>query len=469
MKHPTLRRWLLSEHVRAKEEQSGRSLNDQAANALARQQSKMLEERIGDRAEALPGASVVQLDLTRLARGFRWLVVGLGLLALFAGFGAVRVAVGERELEILLVLMTVLLVPSLMFVLWVFWLAFAPKRTDFSLMTQVVGTLIGSLAKRWLRGPDAECTIQAALAYLTTASGRWAMSILTHSIWLVYLLSAWALLAIQLSVAQYDLGWGTTLLSESFAVSLLQGLAWLPSQLGLVPGNQEQWLAAGRFGVGVEAVRAQWAQFLLGLMAFYGVLPRGIALLVSGWMWRQTSRRLQVDASKPGYARLAGLLMDPDPASTLPEKNQVAPTRPMRPIPPTGSGIYTVSIELDQESTVSDNPMLETTDLGAIDKREDRSGILGALLAKRDPVQCLVVYCQARRTPDQGLIALINQLTDAAQGGLVIALIGQDSLSSWGVNVLDRMQDWEMLAKATGGRVVRIEALEPTLHKLLAQ
>lgn len=461
--------WLLAEHIRHQEEQQGRLRGDEAANALAMQQSDSFATRIADRAGALATASSIQADLMRLKHGLGWLIAGLLILATLAGFGVVLGSVQARELEVLWVLMAVLGLPTLTLILWVLGMIFVGRSAPPMPWMHMVVSHLANLASKGLQGPHGEFTLKAALGLLATPAGRWGMSVVSHLFWLVLTVAALILLMLQFTVAQYDLGWGTTLLSEERAIALLQTLAWLPDQLNWLPENPEQWLMSGRLGNDLAQVRMEWAAFLLTLLCLYGVLPRLLALGLSVIMWRIFSRRMSLDLSQPGYVRLQGVLM-PQAMPLPPSKARFSlPKVPLRKKSPTGQGVFLVAVESPGKARQALTMPSEFTDLGDVNTREDRVRVLAALDAKREPVGCLVVVCDARRTPDQGLVILINQLADVAKGALIVALYGVDGLSDWGVNPSSRMADWASLGEVTGADVMPIDVLPAKIEEVMAK
>lgn len=461
--------WLLAEHIRHQEEQQGRLLGDEAANALAMQQSDAFAMRIVHRARALAQARSIQADLIRLRHGLGWLVAGLLIIATLAGFGMVLGSVQARELEMLWVLGAVLGLPTLTLIFWVLGMLFLPHSAPPMPGMPMVVRALSRLAAKGLHGPDAKFTLKAALGLLSTPAGRWGVSVLTHLFWLVLTVAALVLLTLQFTVAQYDLGWGTTLLSEESALALLKALAWLPDQLHWLPQHHEQWLMGGRLGQDLGEVRMEWAVFLLILLMTYGVLPRLLALGLSMLMWRIFSHRMALDLSQPGYVRLQGLLMPQALPPTSPKTRFSVPKVPLRKAPPVGQGVFLVAIESPSKTNQMPPSPHAVTDLGPVNTREDRVRVLAALEAKREPVGCLVVSCDARRTPDQGLVSLINQLADAARGALIIALSGTDALSDWGVDPSSRMEDWASLGEVTGASVIPINMLGAKIDEVMAK
>ncbi|HEY7906518.1 MAG TPA: DUF2868 domain-containing protein, partial [Wenzhouxiangella sp.] len=272
-------------------------------------------------------------------------------------------------------------------------------------------------------------------------------------------------LTVLLTVSQYDLGWGTTLLSDAHALKLLTLLAYLPESLGLISNQDTSWLEAGRLGVTPELVRAPWAQFLLALVLVYGLLPRLMAFVLSAFFACSGFHRLSLDLKQPGYLRLSGLLMPPKPIISEEDVLNEPSPRALRAAEKDTSGVITVAVEVgSQERAEPLSGLDEATDLGTIETRADRERVLEALSARKESARFLVVQSTARRTPDRGLIDLINQLADAAGGQLIIALTDMDGLEDWGVAPAARLADWHRLAQQTGGEIQTPEEARATVR-----
>lgn len=456
--------WLLAEQVRHTEQAQGRFKDDASANAVAKEQGLDLGQRIAQRAKALPGARAVLADLGHLKKLFVWFCVALGLIAVLAAIGAVRLAINQREIEILAVVASLLGPPTAFLLIWLIGLVVWRQPSKHSLLTAVSRSIFHRLGPLVLTGPRPEATLAAVTGLFLTPAGRWLLGSISHAFWLVYLFSALCVLTVLLTVSQYDLGWGTTLLSDAHALKLLTLLAYLPESLGLISNQDIEWLEAGRLGVAPELVRAPWAQFLLALVLVYGLLPRLMAFVFSaGFAW-SGFHRLSLDVKQPGYLRLSGLLMPPKSISSEEDVLNEPSPRALRVAEKDTSGVITVAVEVGSQERAE--PLFgldEATDLGTVETRADRERVLGALSARKKSARFLVVQCTARRTPDRGLIDLINQLADAAGGGLIIALADMDGLEDWGVTPAARLADWHRLAQQTGGQIQSPQEAQTTV------
>lgn len=463
----SVKQWWVSEYVRCLEERTGRLADDEVANALARASVASLAERIAIRAQALPMAKSIEIEMQHFGSALRGCVAIGVLIGLLAGLGAGLAAAGQREIDVLTALLTILALPTLTLLIWIGLIVW-PKRDEITGPMAHAFLWLSRSLHRLLGPPDQEgCVAKVMLSMLATPYGRWGLSVFTHLVWLSYLSSALLLLWVQLIVSQYDLGWGTTLLSESTALELLTLLACLPEWLGWMPPQSEQWLAQGQLGVAPEAVRMPMAVFLLSLIVAYGMLPRLLLLGLSVWMWRRMRHVMCLDLSQPGYARLKGLLLDPQRTEPVADQRRVTQARPLRRSLAHGQGVYFLSIEMDTSPAIQPSARGSVTDLGRVEGREDRVRVLAALSSNPTPARCLVIALQARRSPDQGLIELINRLADAAGGALLIVLTDIEGLKAWGVDEASRWEEWSWMGQQTGGRVIRPEELKQALDEVI--
>ncbi|TVS10165.1 MAG: DUF2868 domain-containing protein [Wenzhouxiangella sp.] len=454
--------WLLAEAVRLYEEHNGRSRDDQTANTLARDAGGGFGRRLARRAAALPVAAAVRSDLARLRRLLARLAVLLLVLGALAGVLAALASTAEREVDVLLAAVSLLLLPSLMLLMWAsLMLLTRPARASASLSGGLVGLGLRRLGPRLLEGPLAGETVSAMAGLLATSAGRWLLATIAHAFWVVYSLAALLVLTILFSAAQYDLSWGTTLLSEQAMVDLISGLAWFPAALGLVEQPSADWILAGRKGVEAGAVRAEWARFLMALVAVYGLLPRLLLAILSGVLGRLGLGRMVLDTTQPGYLRLAGSLLDEEDALVHGDQPPSAPAVQRRRQANADGPPLLVGVELERKQWPVELPGLSWQALGRADSRDQRRQILAAVEGFLVPPSALIAQCSALRTPDEGTGRFLAALADRADTVLVVWLDEIDRLESRGVPARERIADWLQLTARVGGRLVVLDADRP--------
>ncbi len=461
--------WLLAESVRHVEERVGRQ-PDASAVTIARESEGHLEQRILIRAGALSQAPAVRADIGKLLRALRWFTIGLAAFGLLLGALAARATVADRQVDILLATAALLIVPTLMFGLWLVVLAVGSRRTRSGSLAGAA--LIGSL--RWI-GPRLLSSVHAAdvmTAFFGAASsvwGRWRLSALTHVFWLSYALGALFTLFVFFSVVQYELSWGTTLLDDQSVVHLVTLLAAWPELLGLMQPADPGWILAGREGVSEISARAEWARFLLAMLIAWAIIPRALALLVCLALAIWAGRRMRLDTAHPGYLRLAADLQPARRVNETPGRELPPPTqRSQRARHPGAAGILAVAVELERaEADLSIlAPGLALIDLGRADTRTQRKAILETVAGRTRPATAVLAVCSLLRTPDAGSERFLARLADAARSPLWLVLDEASLLVARGGELMARRRDWQALAERAGGNTVLIDRAEPQSGQL---
>lgn len=454
--------WLLAETVRLHEEHHGRSAEDETANVLARGGEPDLAARLVRRAAAMPLATMIRSDLVHLRRLALRLATAVLVLAAVAGALAALGSTSNREISFLWAAASLLALPTLMLVIWfVLMLSTRPQRAAASLSGGLLALGLKRLGPRLLQGPLASETVAAGSGLLGSAPGRWALGALAHSFWVIYSLSALLVLALLFSVAQFDLSWGTTLLSDDAVVRLISALAWTPAALGLIEAPDAAWILAGREGQQPGMARAEWAGFLLALVVVYGLLPRLLLASVSALLAAIGLRRLRLDTRQPGYLRLAGLLSD---ASDIDLHGQAPvaarPPRRRRPRRADGPPLL-VGMELERSEWPVPLPGLSWQVLGRADTRAQRRQLLAAAEGFLTPPAALIAHCSALRTPDAGTGRFLTRLADVAETAPILWLDESGSLEARGIPFADRIQDWRALADCIGAAIVVLDGDQP--------
>lgn len=450
--------WLLAETVRLGEERDGRRRDDHAATAAGAATEGGLARRIALRARALPGADAVRADIVRLAHLSRLVAGALLVAATIGGVLAAGASVDERRIDFLLAAAALLLMPTLMLV---GWLAVVITGAGRGASGSIAGALLGAachrLGPRILASDRAGDVLEAAAGFLRTTPGRWLLGCLAHAFWIAYLLAALVTLVLYFSVVQYDLVWGTTLLTDTAMVSLFNGLAQPLVALGIMDPVEAEWLLAAREGAGAADGRSLWAWFLLAVIGVYGLLPRLLALIASAALAALGWRRLTLDTKQPDYLRLAGSLAPappPDSTEPTPARSNRAPRT--RPANAQGSPLL-VAIELEHEPWPARLPGIDMQVVGRADDRAGRDRILAALRALDAPPPALLVLCSLLRTPDQGHERFIDRAADAAGTVPLLVLTDGAALARRNGSLDSRRADWQALAARVGGKAVEYD------------
>ena len=449
--------WLLTESVRRHEQRLGRWRDDDAAMTLAREAPDAFDRRLAARARALPSLGRISRDLQTLARHARRFLLGVCLLGIFTGWLAARASAADRQLDLLLASLTLIGLPTLLLLAWllVWSLSGRRSRSHGGLLSGLAARLLSWLGPRILNSPLAAELAQSAASFLPTAAGRWWLSLASHLLWLGFSVGAIVGLALHFSVAQYDLSWGTTILSEQTVAGLIQALAWLPQQLGFGPVLTVEFIERARVGGLAGADRAIWAQFLMLMVVLYVGVPRLLLVLLALVRFRTTSRSMPLLLGEPGYLRLrpelmpelgGGRVMGEAPNQAPAREQRVRPTRAGRPV--------MVGFELDSDLDVRLATGLErdVVYLGPANRRSERQALIEALDAMRPPPSDLIVVCSLLRTPDAGTARFICRLADAARAALIVLAVDSKALEQRGGDLKARERDWQRLASHIGGQ-----------------
>ncbi|RFF30234.1 DUF2868 domain-containing protein [Wenzhouxiangella sediminis] len=461
--------WLLAEAFRHVEERVGRQ-PDAAALAIARDRGGDLPGRIRARANALEQAPGLRADIQRLRRALAWLGGALLLVGLALGALAARATIADRQVDILLATAALLLVPSLMLIAWVAAMLLGLRRGGSGgLVGGVVLNALRWLGPRLLSSPHSAEAMTAFGGAAATPWGRWRLSAITHGFWLAYAAGASATLFVFFAVVQYELTWGTTLLSDDSVVGLVEWLAAWPELLGLMPEADRAWIEAGREGTGDVSARAQWARFLLAMIAAWAMVPRAILGLASLGVSALVGRRMELDTTRPGYLRLAA---DLSPARAGAEtKDRPVPeaaSRPRRRRRSNAEGILAVAVELEgmDVDVAGLVPGIELIDLGRADDRAGRSAAIETVEGLRRPAAAVIGVCSMLRTPDAGTERFLARLAEGADAPLWIVVDEGGRFEARGGDVASRRQDWQALADRAGGQAVFIDREAPGAAEL---
>lgn len=408
-------RWV-AETIRLRESLWG-SLEDSAEVRRARALGSSLGERAMLRARFLAQREGLDRILGRWRKGAGYALIAMLALAACAGAATAAAALGNggQSVNLLLAVMAMLGIHTLTLLLWLASLALGRSQG---------GAWLGEtwlwLTRRLARGPDAALA-PMSLATLLERNGalRWLLGAISHGIWLMALVGLLAALLALLSVRSYTFHWETTVLSPDAFVGLTAILGWLPAQLGFhIPTDDIVRLSGRAPALAAAAapahIQAAWSGWLAGCVVVYGLLPRLLAFCLCMGMTRLRLRGALTQEERQTDPALAARLM---PAS---ERTGIdAPAQPDPIVPWSGASTTTadrqvIGIELSPDAPWPPAWMAaDAGDLGMIDTRAQRNAVLEYL--HRQPAAQLVLACDARQTPDRGVIALLAELAGLAR------------------------------------------------------
>ena len=302
---------------------------------------------------------------------------------------------------------------TLMILLWLASLLWSPAK----------GRTPPWLPLLW-RGQSHEHTVRRAVAQLyaetaATPAMRWYSGMSSHRLWLCSLAGMWLAMWLMLLVRQYAFSWESTLLDDHTLAAWVEALAWLPQQLGFAVPDAAA-IASSRDAADSSQARL-WAGFLLGSVLCYGLLPRFILWLLCAWQWHR--RQHELPLSLPYYRHIIQhwqqQVVDADTAAE-------APIRAAAPIRLSDAPKQAVLLDAPWPDVHWHRHVLgqQWQDCGVIGHRDALRCLLDEL--QRHPAQ-LLIGVRAQVVPDRGLLRQIGALADAAQGGVVVQLLAQES------------------------------------------
>lgn len=285
--------------------------------------------------------------------------------------------------------------------------------------------------------------------FYSATVGKWQLSKITHQLWLIYLLAGLISLMLLLVVRQYDFIWGTTLLSDSVFTKLTESLSQPLALIGFMTPSAEQ-VQESRLGLGhvlTAEHRSHWAQFLLGSLLCFGILPRLLLLLWCSLMSIRARRLFSLDLYLPYYIDLRqrlvplashGQIVDADTSppvlTTIEEQAPISHSLPKH--------TKWAAVELGNNFSWPISSVEVANNIGQVIDRDSLASTLKSLQASRCEV--LAVAVDAARSPDRGIQRSITSLTsNCSQCWLVLLQLPDETIVS-----SKRLSSWYHLAQA---------------------
>jgi Protein of unknown function (DUF2868) len=457
---------LLAEAARLHEEALGAPLDEPGADEAARATAGDFESRVVLRAQRLSVAEPLRAALHHLQAGTT-AAFALGLVtALAAGGAAARVVLGsytEGPVNFFLALTALLGLHTLVLLVWLIFAIFRPGSAVIGLLGSLVLRLGGRLTRSLHKGPLELAAIRAVgEVFFRAGLGRWALGTISHCMWLAYLASCLIIVVLLLSTRQYDFAWETTILSEPMYVGMARLIALPVQAMGFAVPDAAQ-IGASRWtgqGAVIAEAREAWGSLLIGCIVVYGLLPRGLALLVSVMALLRARSRYRLDPSHVGFVRLHSRLMplarqtgivDPEDVDTgKPAPVEFVEPKAVRTTGPTG--ILGLEIDRPDSGWPPGVPPIDWWDLGFADNRADRQRILDEAAAAGAAPRALLVVCSLPATPDRGTRAFIDALRRSSRSPVILLLTEGQRLRArvQAEQVERRIQDWRRLAVSAG-------------------
>jgi len=256
--------------------------------------------RLVERARILGQRIGLQDELARARAWAPWVLLALVALIVLAGLtlaGSV-VGGGERRINVVVALTSLLGLHLLTLLLWLFGLLVPLGSFNASF-----GWLWLALTARVAGGKRGQAALLLRAVTRLLARARllpWALGFVSHAIWSLSFAVVLAALLFGLAFRSYTLSWETTILDPVFFVRGVQLLGEAPGWLGFPVPDAQAVLSPLAAASGQRA----WALWLTGCLVVYGLLPRLFFALLCALVWQARKKALQPDLSQPYYRRL---------------------------------------------------------------------------------------------------------------------------------------------------------------------
>jgi hypothetical protein len=392
-----------------------------------------LEDRLWQRARCLVEQHDLSPALGRAARLSRYVKTVAMIVAALLGALGIGVAVTDSHtINIYWLLLVLLGFNFISMLLWLTGISMNMKGLIAGVLSRLTGWLPGHLESK---NANDQAGTRADHAWLncnfTAAVGKWQLSKISHQLWLAYLLAGLAFLLLLLMLRQYDFVWGTTLLSDTTFVKLTEVLSAPLQALGFATPTAEQ-VQDTRIGLlqtlSVEH-RSHWAQFLLGALLCFGIVPRILLWSWSALMSAYARSHFTLDYYLPYYISLRQQLMPLASHGQIVDADTSAPV--ISETPATASSITPVPHTLPEEtlwvavelgSNISWPPLSISAvkNLGQVLDRDSLSAILQQLQSNAGPV--IAVAVSSARPPDRGVQRVIASLVSSSEQAWLVLL-----------------------------------------------
>lgn len=340
----------------------------------------------------------------------------IGLLTLMwfvLGFVALFTLLQADMVNFFYVLVCLLGVHTLMLVLWLGWLLFAPRNKP--------NFLANFISPNHLVRHKDRLTQSAVAVYeaqLQHKGMKWYISRLSHQFWLASLSGMLCALVFMLLVKNYTFVWQSTLLENSVIQQIVHWMAWLPEKVGFaVPTDSDILQAQNSQNPSSQPVAFRWGMLLIGSLLMYGIVPRAVVWLLSLLMLK--TQRLPLDIKQPYYQKILDFwqrgVIDPDDSPT--ETKPVAPTAKVTHEKKLVALLeYAYADEFWYQFAVGH----DIENFGIIDDRDDMDRLADYL--QKNPVQVLLGI-PPQALPDRGSMRKLDKMASLATGGLIVQLL----------------------------------------------
>lgn len=399
----------LCEAIHLRESQWG-PLDESKARLLAQRERSPLA-KVVSRAQTISHAIGLTTTITTLSAAGWFAICFILIAAVIAGASMALTALGTgtQPVNIVWALLSLLALNILSLILWCLTLL-SPTASGGRLVQ-----LWPWLTRKLARGPNIGLAVQAWWSVWHQAyATRWLLSTGTHLIWMILSVAAAVTLLLALSTRQYDFVWETTVLSSEVFVKWIGYLSVVPQWLGFaIPDHEMVRTSSSVPQQNAEVSRRLWSGWLLSCLLIYGVLPRMLLALLSGLILKRYLR-LEPDLSSPYYIAILSRMPSFD-AQTDGQQPLESILKKGLDRSDYGNDLWNtehllIAIELDPTDDWPPSGIGDSLSFAApVDSKESRQQIV--LNAANARPHNLVIACDARHSPDRGILRLVADLS----------------------------------------------------------
>lgn len=397
------------------------------AEQFARQQSTDPELRILHWAQQLAQPAGLSAGIQAWRQRAALMLMVMLVLAFTAGLSAAFGIMGDGSAAVNVVwaLGALLGVNVLMLMFWLGSLSMSPGELSMGNLWYWLSTRVGGRE-----------TLQLARSFvlLSSRSGisRWWMAVVTHLMWTSLAIGAFAGLLLALSLRSYEFVWETTILPASLFNTLVQGIGWLPAQLGFAIPDAVAVIAAGEPGStwtdqqGTQ--RRAWAGWLCGALLVYGLLPRLLLMMVSCWQLKKGLDGFRLDIHHADWSRLSARLSPAGESAGIIDAEQPADSLAAQYAQRAHSAVgapVIIAFELS-DKIVWPAPEFSNFHHESVVSRQQRINTLALL--DQSPPHALLLVCDSAQTVDRGSLSWLSHASGRAlHVAVLLAGDGPDS------------------------------------------
>ncbi|MEM8593851.1 MAG: DUF2868 domain-containing protein [Pseudomonadota bacterium] len=456
------------------------------ANALAKDTGHTFTEKLLIRSQHLDSAPQLKADIGVLQRRKRRvLMVCLALSVMLGVVLSQALLLRQNDTGVnVYVLLSALLLPNLISMLILCALLCSKQTVDAHGLKR---SWLGKLIRRAVHGLRGKAlTVNPSVTgwssvYLNGDFAKWWLNSWGQALWLAFLVGNLLGVILRLSVHQYYFGWESTLLPNDFFIGLTQVLSAPLHALGFnVPLNQDvlaSHLSGGEYVTRGLAIK--WAQFILGSVLVYAILPR---LLFTAYAWhrqRQAQRALSLNVQQLAYSKLYQILMldpvdtdvvDPDDHA---HASEVASTPSVDTASFSAGGVVlppnTVCVGVDLTSARLAHLSATAPFLGMAVDRASQKQVVASLTQGEYASRPVCVLLSLNSVPDRGVVRYLTKLSNASSELFVNVIDGQDAQARLSADEFSqRIFDWHSALNALGVHNDHVTMLEDDSAELKA-